>query len=753
MVVGSWHLEILRRDAIATNNQQPRTGFYGGIVLATPSLNIKKREFVMLLLFSIIVASLIIRIGWLQLVNGAELQKEAIEQQTRDRIVNPKRGTIYDVNGKELAISASVDTVSIIPSQVKQAEIVARRLSEILKLDYQEVLKKAIKKGSSIQIIARKVEMAKTEEIRKWILKEKIEGIKINEDSKRCYPYNNLASYVIGFTGNDNQGLDGIELTYEKILKGLPGRVTAETDASGKDMPFGIERYINPMEGTNLVLTIDETIQHFAERYLENAIVDNKCMGGGVVIMMRPKTGEVLAMAVKPDFDLNNPFKPSNEELVAKWDTMTKQEKGSVLQRMWRNKAVSDTYEPGSTFKVVTSVAGLEEGVVKPEENFVDIGYTTVQGWKIRCWKTAGHGLETFKQAVENSCNPIFVEVSQRLGVQRFFKYVNAFGMQEKTGIALPGEAIGIAHNPDQAKLIDIAVMSIGQRFQVTPIQLITAVSAVANDGKLMKPQLVKELRDQNGNVMQEFKPQVVRQAISSETSATMRNIMEGVVAEGTGIGAYLPGYRVAGKTGTADQKSNNTYVASFVAFAPADDPVVSILVVLFDPKGASHMGGAIASPVAGHILSDVLPYMKVKPRFAPGDIVVKDVKVPSITGKTLEEAIKTLKASDLEYRVNGQRTDSASMVVDQSPKSDVVVSSKSQVILFTEKNVNISTVIVPDLNKKSVLDAARILKDLGLNIKVAGRGEVVKQEPAAGTEVTLGTEIKVEFNIVNVQD
>lgn len=721
--------------------------------MAAPGLNIKKREFILLLLFTLIVALLIFRTGWIQFVNGAVLQKKAIEQQTRDRKVNPKRGTIYDINGKELAVSISVDTVSVVPSQIENAEKVARKLSEILGLDYNEVYKKIKKNSSMEENIGRRVEIDKTEKIRKWKLEEKITGVKINEDSKRCYPYNNLASYVIGFTGVDNQGLEGIELTYDKILKGIPGRVVAEADASGKDMPFGIERYINPIDGTNLILTIDETIQCFAERYLENAIVNNKCMGGGVAIIMKPKTGEILAMAIKPDYDLNNPFLPNDQQLMARWKNMTTEERRAVREKMWRNKAVADTYEPGSTFKVITSAAGLEEGVVRPEENFVDNGYAEVFKQKIRCWKSGGHGLETFKQAVENSCNPIFVQVSQRLGVKRFLKYVNAFGLQNKTGIALAGESIGVSHDPNKATLLDVATMSIGQRFQVTPIQLITAVSAVGNGGKLLKPQLVKELRNQNNNIVQKFEPELVRQVISSETAATMADIMEGVVASGTGAGAKLPGYRIAGKTGTSDQKSNNTYVASFVAFAPADDPEVSILVALFDPKGDSHMGGAIAAPVAGRILSDVLPYMKIQPRFAPGELIIKNIKIPEVRGKTLEEAIKTLKSSQLEYRVIGQEIDNSAIVTDQSPKPDVIVDSKSQVILFTEKGKNSSKVVVPNLKKKSVLDTVRILKDLGLNIKIVGMGEVVKQEPAAGEEVPLGTEVKVEFNMNNVQD
>ncbi len=719
--------------------------------MAMPGLSLKKRVFIVLLLFTLIVALLIFRTGWIQIVNGAELQQKATEQQTRDRIVSPKRGTVFDVNGKELAVSFSVDTISVIPKQITKPEQVAKKLSEILKIEYDEVYKKVTKTQSSIEVVKRKVETDITNLIRKWIEEEKITGVKINEDTKRSYPYNNLASYVIGFTGDDNQGLDGIELTYEKFLKGLPGRIVSETDASGKDMPFNKERFINPKDGTNVVLTIDEKIQYSTERYLENAIVDNKCLGGGIAIVMRPKTGEVLAMAVKPDFNLNKPFEINQDELKSRWSTLTKEERGSALQKMWRNRAISDTYEPGSTFKIITSVAGLEEGVVKAEENFVDIGYIVIENVRMKCWRYyRPHGLETFKQAVQNSCNPVFIEVGQRLGKEKLFKYINAFGLQERTGISLPGEAKGIFHEINKVGPIELATISFGQRIQVTPIELINTVSAVANGGKLMKPQLVKELRDQEGNIVQRFEPQVIRQVISPETSAVMRDIMESVVAEGTGKKANVPGYRVAGKTGTADQGVNtNIYVASFVAFAPADDPEVSLLVVLNDPKGSDgHQGGAIAAPAAGKIMADILPYLKVERRFSPDEVVSKEVKVPETRGKTLVEAKKILQEAGLEYRINGQNTGDEVIVIQQSPKPDVIITSTSQVILFTDTQNKADKVMVPELKGRTALEATRILKDLGLNIKIVGMGEAALQEPAPGTEVQIGTEIKVRFDM-----
>ena len=728
----------------------------GGNVLAATGLNIKKREFVILLLLTLIVALLIFRVAWVQLVQGAQLQKMAIEQQTRDRIVSSKRGTIYDRNKVELAVSISVETVSVIPKEITQPEKVAGKLCEILGIDYNQIFKKVTNKTSFIEIIKRKVDREQTDAIRKWINDEKIQGVKINEDTKRAYPNNNLASYVIGFTGSDNQGLDGIELMYESVLKGLPGRIVSETDASGKGMPFDRERLYTPQDGTNLVLTIDETIQHIAERYIENAVIDNKCIGGGIAIIMKPKTGEILAMAVKPDFDLNNPFVPSDDNQKAKWNLFTKEEKSAIMQKMWRNKVVSDTYEPGSTFKIITSSAGLEEGVVTPTDTFTCTGAVDVAGFKLHCWVVGygrTHGVETFAQGISNSCNPVFMEVGRRLGREKLFKYINAFGLQDRTGITLPGEAKGIFHNINKVGPLELATISFGQRIKVTPIEIISAISAVANGGKLMKPQLVKEMRDRDDNIIQTFEPQVVRQVISKETASTLCELLAGVVAGGTGKNADVKGYRIAGKTGTADQGVNTgVYVASFAGFAPADNPEVALLVVLNDPKGSSHMGGAIAAPVAGKIFGDVLPYMKVEPRFSPDEVVYKETKVPEVRGKKLKEVKEIIKASGLESRIIGQNPNDEDLVTQQSPKPDIVVTTNSQVILFTEKGNQVLEITVPDLKGKTIIQATKMLKDIGLNIKIEGNGDFVGQEPAAGTIVGIGTQVKVKLGLAEVE-
>ncbi|MDK2809920.1 MAG: hypothetical protein PWR27_629 [Petroclostridium sp.] len=724
----------------------------GGFVLAAPNLTIKKRILFLLVFFTLSSLGLIIRTGWWQIHEGERLQKEAIEQQTRDRIINSKRGTIFDRNGKPLAVSASVETVSVIPNEIKKAgnaEEVATKLSQILEMNYEDVYKK-ITKNSAYEIIKRKIEKNEADEIRKCNFK----GIHLDGDSKRYYPYGNFASHVIGATGVDNQGLFGIEAKYDKYLKGLPGRIVSAKDAVGTDMPYKYERYVNPEDGANVVLTIDEVIQHFAEKHLETAVIDNKVEKGGAAIVMDPRTGDILAMAVKPDFDLNNPFKIQNEEVQKELEKLTGKEFNErykiELEKMWRNKAVVDSYEPGSTFKIITSAAGLEENAVKPTDMFNDIGYVTVAGKNIKCWRSGRpHGVQTFVQGVQNSCNPVFIEVGFRLGAQTFYRYVKAFGFLERTGIDFDGETAGIFHKPTAFNELELATASFGQGFQVTPLQMVSAISAVANDGILLKPRLVKQLTDKDGNVIKTFEPEVVRQVISKETSATLRGILETVVSEGTGKNAYIKGYRVAGKTGTSEKlpRGSSNYIASFIGFAPADDPKVVVLVILDEPKGEAYYGGVIAAPVVGRILDDTLRYLEVEPKFTEQELATMDVYVPELRNKDVKEAQKALKEVNLTYKIQG----TGNTITDQTPKPGAKLQEKSVVILYTEGAEQISNVVVPDVLKKSVLDANKILTDAGLNIKITGSGTAIKQQPAAGTTVAPGTVVEVEFRFTDV--
>lgn len=718
-----------------------------------PGLSLKKRLLALLVIFTLIVAALLAQVALIQFIQGEELQKKAYIQQNESRLISPIRGTIYDTNGKELAISAQVGTVTGFPNSIDKeyAETIANGLAPILEMDRDDIYKLLTKKTNSVTI-KKKIDREVEDKVRKWIAKEKITGIKIDEDAKRYYPDANLAAHVIGFTGTDNQGLQGIEAVMEKYLKGVPGKILSGVDANGSAIPYDSEMRIDAQDGLNVVLTIDKTIQYLATKTLEKAIDDYKVKRGAIAIVMDPRNGDILALVSKPDYDLNKPFAaPAGLEGIdaATWDG-TSTEGVSILNKtVWRNKAISDTYEPGSTFKSFTAAAGLEEGAVKPDTITSDAPIK-VAGWPkpIYCWRRGReHGTETFTMGVVNSCNPVFVKVAQSLGIDRFYSYLHAFGFYDKTGIDLYGEGKPLFQS--KPKEIDMAVASFGQRFTITPIQLITGYSALINGGKLMKPRLVKDLTDQDGNVVKKFEPEVVRTVISKQTSDMLRGILEQVVANpnGTGNNAYVKGYRIGGKTGTSETTEQGVYTASFVAFAPADNPVVSVFVALFDPEGESHMGGVIAAPTAGKLIEDVLNYLQVERRYTEEDLksIAKEVLVPEVRNMTVEEAVKSLKQQGLAYKLEGNGNNK-SMVLEQIPKPDASIPQNSVVLLYTYKPEKQPTVKMPDLLKKSISEATEALKNAGLNIRVSGSGIAVKQEYAPGMSVPKGEVIEVDF-------
>lgn len=734
------------------------------MLLIRPSMAIKKRIFFLLVFFTLSLTGLIVRISWLQVYDGEKLQKEAIKQQVRDSMINSRRGSIFDRNGKPLAVSASVETVSVAPNEIKKAGNageIAGKLSQILNMTYEDVYKK-ITKESDYEIIKRKIDKNQADEIRQYRLK----GIYLEEDSKRYYPYGNFAAHILGAVGVDNQGLFGIEAKYDKYLKGLPGRVISAADAAGTEMPYQYERYVDPEDGANVVLTIDETIQHFAERHLETALMENKVANGGVAIVMDPQTGDILAMAVKPDFDLNNPLEIQDEKRKKELEKLSGKDFTDryrvELQKMWRNKAIVDSYEPGSTFKIITAAAALEENAVQLDDLFNCIGYAVVAGQRINCWRYyRPHGIQTFVQAVQNSCNPAFIEVAGKIGPEVFYRYVKAFGFLERTGIDFDGEMAGLFHKPAAFNQLELATASFGQGFQVTPLQMISAISAVVNDGYLLKPRLVKQLTDKEGNVIKNFDPEVVRQVISKETSAVLREILESVVSEGTGKNAYIKGYRVAGKTGTSEKlpRGQKNYIASFVGFAPADAPKAVVLVILDEPKGDDYFGGVVAAPVAGKILDDTLNYLGVEPRFTKEELLMMDVTIPEVRNLDVEQAQQKIKEINLAYKVEG----SGNTVTDQTPKPGTKLPEKSTIILYTEDSKPTASVVVPDVLKKSVLDANKILNDASLNLRIVGSGTVtgrsgevnaalsVSQDPPAGTVVVPGMPVNVEFRHTEV--
>lgn len=727
--------------------------------MARPGLSIKKRLLFVLGTFTVISLALLIRVGWIQFKLGDEYQRLAFKQQTRERYLSPKRGVIYDRNGKELAVSASVETISVNPQTIRKAsktpegvaqyqDMVAGKLAEFLNIEKEKVLGKITAK-SSYEIVARKVEKDQSDKVRKWIQDNKLDGIYVDEDSKRYYPSRNLASHVLGFTGADNQGLSGIELIMEQYLKGVPGRILSEVDAGGREVPFNVEKRVDAQDGYNVVTTIDETIQHLLEKSLEKAIDDNKVANGAMGVVMDPRTGEVLAMSSKPDFDLNNPFAAPPGIDPKTWKGNTTEDVKKLNETVWRNKALVDTYEPGSTFKAITSAAALEEGVIRPDSPVTD-ATAVVAGHKIDCWKPNAHGSETFAEGVYNSCNPVFVRVAQSMGVSTFYKYVRAFGFMDKTNVGLP-EGKTIFHS--RPTEIDMATASFGQRFQITPVHLVTAYSAIANGGKLLKPHIIKEITDNQGNIVKKFEPEVVRNVISKQTSDTLKGILEGVVSVGTGGNAYVEGYRLAGKTGTSETIQKDRYIASFVAFAPADNPVLVAMIALDNPKVYPHTGGMIAAPVAGKLTEDILTYLEVERRYSEKDkeMMLQEVFVPDLRNRTVDEAKKLLKEYGLEYKIENNGNNNT-VVMEQTPKPNVSVPQKSTVLLYTYKPDKQVMVRVPDLLNKTVSEASKALSDVGLNLKVDGVGTVIEQKRKAGELIPKGEVVEAVFRHLNTE-
>ena len=562
-------------------------------------LNTKKRIRIMLFIVIIIFILLLIRLFWIQVIQGKRLSQMAQEQQNLDREISAKRGIIYDRNGEILAMSASSEMITINPNNIpkEKKEFVARKISEVLEIDYEKILKK-VNRNSSIEKIGKKIEKEKSNVLRQWMIENNIDqGINIDEDTKRYYPYSKLASQIIGFCGSDNQGLNGIEAKYDETLKGKKGSISKTTDAKGRNIGDTEEKYTDALEGNSIELTIDKNIEQIVEKYLEEACIDNKCTDGGNIIIMNPQNGDILAMATYPNFNLNEPFKINNSELESVWDTLSAEEKNNSLQAMWRNKAIADTYEPGSTFKLVTASASLEEKITDTDKSgeFCCSGGIEVAGVRIKCWRYyRPHGPESLREALMNSCNPVFIGLGQRMGVETYYSYLEKFGFLQKTGIDIPGEAGSIFLAKEKVGPVELATISFGQRFEVTPIQMATMLSTIANKGKYVKPRLVKTIIKSDTEEREEIEPEYKNQVISEETAEKVLNMMESVVSEGTGKNAKVEGYRIGGKTGTSEDGVNTgKYVTSFIGVAPIENPQMVMLVTLYNPTGeGGHQGG-----------------------------------------------------------------------------------------------------------------------------------------------------------------
>lgn len=726
------------------------------------TLSKSSRLLAFIILIIVLLTSLVLRIGWLQFIKGPSLKEAATKQQTTSRIISPSRGSIYDSTGKPLAISAKVDTVTINPqkfiiedSQEQTSalqEKIAKAFSEIFELEYDEVYSK-VTSNNSVQTIAKKVEEDKINKLKAWMEENEIySGINIDTDTKRYYYYNNLASNLIGFCGDDNQGLAGIEYYWNSVLTGTPGKITTAQDAAQDIISNENENYIPPQNGSNITLTIDYNIQTIAEKYLKQAVADNKCNRGGNIIVMDPSTGDILAMASYPDYDLNTPFTP-NASLEKTWDSLSASSKSAALQNMWKNPAVTNTYEPGSVFKVLISAIALEENIVETDTPgiFSCIGYQDIYGTKIKCAKTSGHGYQSLREALEHSCNPAFMQLGAKIGKETLYKYFEAFGLFSKTGIATAGEAVGTFHDLDKLGPVELATTSFGQRFTITPLQMISSVCAIANDGVLMQPRIVKSIENTDTNTITTIEPKPIRQVVSSETAEQVRSMMESVVVEGGGRYGQVSGYNVGGKTGTSEPppgKEEEGYVASFLAIAPVENTKVAVLLTLYDPAENNNYGGQIAAPVVAQVLSEVLPYMEIPSNNStitttPTDTYnsLQTIKMPDVRNKTVAQAKKILEDSGFKYDTT---SNDDSIVSEQVPKPGTDLLKGAVAKLYTSKNTERISVEVPNLKGLTAVKAKNTLLTKNLNVKIVGNGKVVSQDPIAGTNVEEGSVITI---------
>ena len=724
------------------------------------------------------------RLCQIQIFQHDEYEAAAIAQQVRETTVSAARGTIYDRNGAILAISAGVDTVYISPAEIERnnedKEAIARGLAEILDADYETILKKAGNTKSWYEVVARKVEAEAAELVRKFKAEGGYVGIKIESDTKRYYPNGSLASHVIGFVGLDNTGLGGIESRYDSLLSCENGYVMRSTTAAGTDMLYqSYEDYVDAHNGDSLTLTIDAVIQSYVEKHLAQAVEDYDIQNGAAAICMEVDTGAILSMVSLGNFDLND-YQTISAEAEAEISAAAQSEEeydelyALAQQQQWRNKAISDTYEPGSTFKIITLAMALEEGVVNENSSFYCGGSMNVlgRGSPLKCWKYGGHGPQSLTQAVQHSCNVAFVNIGQLVGEEKFYEYAEGFGFIErtadtsqqltaKTGIDLGGESGSIWWSEDvfcnPENLSQLAAASFGQTFNITPIQLITVVSACVNGGRLMQPYLVQSVEDPQGNLVSQAEPQVVRQVVSEETSASVRRILEQVVSdqtEGTGHNAYVAGYRIGGKTGTSTKTTKEIsgekeYIVSFIGFAPADDPEVAILVLLDDPSSESGIyisGGQMAAPVVGKMMADILPYLGYEPEYTDSELAAADKAVPELTGMSITQAKSALSESGLGCRVIGE----GDTVTDQLPRAGAVIAAGSEVLLYAGQNPAPTTETMPDLRGLSYEAARQRLGELGLYL-TAENGVtdpaaqlVSAQSTAPGEELAHGSVVGV---------
>ena len=713
------------------------------------NMSTKRRVVVAMVVCLIAFLYLTGRLVYIQIVKSEHYANEAYAQQTRSKSVEAKRGTIYDSTGaKILAQSISTNIVTAVPSNIEKdnRETVAQNIAQILGLEKDEVLSKLNKNSSSVTI-ATQVDQEKAKNLLTYISENEIKGISVDEDMLRVYPYGTLLSHVLGFVGTDNQGLSGIEAYYDDELSGNPGKIVASFDGSGRETPFTQEQYIAAEDGKDLVLTVDATVQSLVEKYLAKAVEENIAQYGSIVVM-RPSTGEVLAMANYPTYDPNDPFTPNDEETKQIWDTLDSTQKSDYLNQMWRNKAISDSQEPGSTFKVITATAALEENVVNLDDKlFYCSGYYSVGGWDIKCWRYYNpHGSESLRDGIMNSCNPVFMQVSARMGISKFMKYIHAFNLDSKTGIDLPGETTGIMHNEANMSDVDLATSSFGQTIQITTLQTAVNYSAIANGGYLVQPYIVKEIKNNDGNYDEQISSKVVKQIMSEQTASQIMSALVDTVNIGTAKPGQIRDYQVAGKTATGEngRGENLKYLAGYVGVAPASNPEIVVVMNLFDPKGPSGHGGAsLCGPVVGSIIDETLKYMDVQPDYAVNETESNEVVVPNFVGMTYSQAKELAQNSGFGINTSSEFSEDT-VITNQVPKYGAALTPGSNIMTYKEED-QIQKTNVPDVRNMSVAVATATFRNLGLNVRVEGSGYVLTQDVSAGEQIDMGSIVTIK--------
>lgn len=730
-----------------------------------PAQRLRQRTAILILLILVLgFGAAVLRLTYLTTVQSSELQESAVDLQLADTTVSAKRGTIYDANGNVLAESASVWQVVMSPVNFKndkQRQAAAKGLSEIFDLEYNDVLDDT-KQQSHYVVVKRRIESDEREKVLELIdtLKKDYSCsgvIQLLDDYKRYYPKNSLASSVIGFTGSDDQGLEGIEYEYDSYLSGTPGRIITAQNARGTDMPFRYEQNVESEDGNNVYLTIDETIQSICEKYMQKGVEDNNVLNKGVCIAMDVNTGAILAMVTTDGYDLNNPYELSAKDKKKIKSTPKKKQaeaESAALSNMWRNKAVADTYMPGSVFKMCVASAALEENLVNEKTSFTCTGSISVEGETIHCSNISGHGTQNFVEAISNSCNPAFIQIGQMLGAGKFRQYYQGFGFSDKTGIDLPGEAEDSFWKEGKMGGVDLAVASFGQNFTITPIQMITACAAVSNGGYVVQPHVVSKITDSKGNVIKTVDKKIKRQVISDDTSKKMNEYLEYNTERQGATAGYISGYKVAGKTGTTEKRGvtkvessfSEDYISSFCGYAPADDPQIAMLVFFDTPDGDAYYGSQVSSPVFINIMSEVLPYLDVKTSYTDEELGYVDASAGDYTGVSVDEAKTAVEADGFTATVKGN----GSTVISQIPTVSSGLQKGGSIVLYTDSDSQSETVSVPSLIGLSPDEVNDVASDYGLNVSFSGAttssGTSSSQNVEAGTSVSPGTVITVSF-------